>query len=999
MKKFMTRITAAALALAVCVGGAAAADGVSRLHTSSLQLTDTAALTAGKFLQPNGTGTTEQRETVVEYRPEETVKPEVAFGTTLYGRSTMDYVKQYLKDRGKTVVAGINGSFFEMATGIPIGCVITEGRLRASGNAQSVGFRADGSAVIGQPGITVTVTYPNGQTSAVHYNKQLTKSNGPVLYSRDYDARTKNSINGYHVVLEPEKPALGLTDTITARVSKIVKDAKSCDIPEGGMVLAVASDTNFAATMATRLFALQEGDAITIETSCAEAWRDVVSGCGGDELLVKDGTAVREFRLDSADRTTARSAVGLKADGTLVLYTVDGLQAGAMGLTLPQLAQRMQQLGCQTALNLDGGGSTALGARYPGQQEAAAVTSPSDGSLRRCANFIFLTQQTRPAGEAAGIYLYPYDALTVAGGQVPFTVLAADERYTACEVPEGVGYSAQNGTVTDGGVFTADKPGQASVTASAAGMSSTRAVTVLQGPSSVKLLNQKTGKTVASVTVSSRNQMDLTASASYYGLPVYTGDRLYTWQASEGIGTIDADGVFTAVQTEKDVTGTITVSMGQLKLSLPVTVKGVPLTGRTVHGFEAEDPGCTASGVGVRASVNREADKVRYGRQSLRVDYDFGAVEAVNEGARTVTVQTSRALETGDRTLGLWVLGDGSGTRLLARLSTGSKSQTAELAELDFTGWRYVTAEIPEGEKTLTGFVLEQGTNGLSTGTLYLDQATAGNGVLQDVTPPAITMTKTEKTLEIAVSDTGSGVETLRLLVDGKQMDAGWKDGKASFPLPEDGGYHKITVKAADRYGNLAMASEQTGQAPEAGFADTKGHWAQGPIAYLSGQGILNGSKNEKGQLCYRPDDSMTRQEFVTALIRWLGADTAEYGQVRLPYADEAAIAPWAREAMKAAYALGLMTGSAAGNGQVLARPAGTITRQEAMTILGRTQEKGYPAADLAGFSDQAGVAAWAREQIAVMVGQGVISGAGGRLSPQGNVTRAQVAKMLYQLQ
>ena len=100
---------------------------------------------------------------------------------------------------------------------------------------------------------------------------------------------------------------------------------------------------------------------------------------------------------------------------------------------------------------------------------------------------------------------------------------------------------------------------------------------------------------------------------------------------------------------------------------------------------------------------------------------------------------------------------------------------------------------------------------------------------------------------------------------------------------------------------------------------------------------------------------------------------------------------------MRAAYALGLFTGSGS-NGQLCANPTATITRQEAMAILGRTQEKGYLEDTLSGFSDAASVASWARDHIAAMVSRGVIAGSNERLNPAGTVTRAQVAKMLYSL-
>ena len=47
---------------------------------------------------------------------------------------------------------------------------------------------------------------------------------------------------------------------------------------------------------------------------------------------------------------------------------------------------------------------------------------------------------------------------------------------------------------------------------------------------------------------------------------------------------------------------------------------------------------------------------------------------------------------------------------------------------------------------------------------------------------------------------------------------------------------------------------------------------------------------------------------------------------------------------------------------------------------------------------DSGQVGGWARDYIAAMVTRGIISGSNGKLDPNGTVTRAQVAKMLYNL-
>jgi hypothetical protein len=90
-------------------------------------------------------------------------------------------------------------------------------------------------------------------------------------------------------------------------------------------------------------------------------------------LLVRDGelaydpaadeegfrAAAHQFDPDPSDGRHPRAALGL-ADGRIVALACDGRSRRDAGLTLLELARLMAGLGCEHALNLDGGGSTAL---------------------------------------------------------------------------------------------------------------------------------------------------------------------------------------------------------------------------------------------------------------------------------------------------------------------------------------------------------------------------------------------------------------------------------------------------------------------------------------------------------------------------------------------------------------------------------------------------------------------------------------------------------------
>lgn len=124
---------------------------------------------------------------------------------------------------------------------------------------------------------------------------------------------------------------------------------------------------------------LRVGTRVTIRTAVARAPRVAI---GGSTLLLSGGDVV------VADDTVKhpRTALGIDRDtGRLLLLVVDGRQEHSVGLTLLELAELLLSLGAEDALNLDGGGSSTMVARLPGQGRTVA-NAPSDGGQRPVPN-------------------------------------------------------------------------------------------------------------------------------------------------------------------------------------------------------------------------------------------------------------------------------------------------------------------------------------------------------------------------------------------------------------------------------------------------------------------------------------------------------------------------------------------------------------------------------------------------------------------------------------
>jgi hypothetical protein len=148
---------------------------------------------------------------------------------------------------------------------------------------------------------------------------------------------------------------------------------------------------------------LRPGDIVTVDVRFAPdrgALRTVV---GGWPRIVRDGVDVA-VAADSLEGTFPRfsasrhprSVVGFSRDSsTLYLVAVDGRQTSSVGMSLPELAQAMIALGVHDALNLDGGGSTAL---VVGD---SVVNRPSDATGERPVGDVLVITREAPGNRAA----------------------------------------------------------------------------------------------------------------------------------------------------------------------------------------------------------------------------------------------------------------------------------------------------------------------------------------------------------------------------------------------------------------------------------------------------------------------------------------------------------------------------------------------------------------------------------------------------------------------
>ena len=183
-------------------------------------------------------------------------------------------------------------------------------------------------------------------------------------------------------------------------------------------------------------------------------------------------------------------------------------------------------------------------------------------------------------------------------------------------------------------------------------------------------------------------------------------------------------------------------------------------------------------------------------------------------------------------------------------------------------------------------------------------------------------------------------------------------NGKYTFTMPAS----KVTVTPIF----VKIAQQPTGKT----FVDVENSdWFADAVAYVTEKGLMNGT----GSDTFSPNASTTRGMLMTVLARYAGEDTTGG-------------ATWYEKGMEWAKAKGVSDGT---------NPNADITREQLVTMLYRYA--GSPAVNgsLDSFSDAASVSSYAANAMQWAIANGIMNGSNGKLNPQDNATRAQVAAIL----
>lgn len=313
--------------------------------------------------------------------------------STIFGLSPVSSQVKSVIDEGKPLAA-INGDFFVIKLGPyrgdPIGLQITNGELVSGSSRPAFWFDPDGAPRIGDVQTVIEVDLGQGGPVKAGLNRQRS-GRELVLYTPALGESTRTT-DGLELLLDLANPADDepeIDQSWAAKVAEISTSGGNTPLKDGQAVLSIGPE------LADKYASLAKGDAVSIKFMSKPDLNGVKQAIGGGPILMKDGQVV----VDDDKVRHPRTAVGINAD-SIFWVVVDGRQPElSVGMSLPELAGLMRDLGCTDALNLDGGGSTTL------WLEGRVMNSPSDGRERSVANALVLLQKNsdiNPPADAAG---------------------------------------------------------------------------------------------------------------------------------------------------------------------------------------------------------------------------------------------------------------------------------------------------------------------------------------------------------------------------------------------------------------------------------------------------------------------------------------------------------------------------------------------------------------------------------------------------------------------
>ncbi len=296
----------------------------------------------------------------------------------------------------KNAVAGINADFFAGRSGIgnSMGLAIENGKIYSSAAEENKEQDIFTSFIIDdedniiydyiKDDITIYCGKNEEEIKARYVNKYTDNTDYPTIFTREWGEYSFGSTE-----------ILPVTEIVVedGKVVEIRENEGAVEIPEDGFVImATGESAEFLKEN------LKKKAPVYYEVKYSPNIENIEFAITGGTKLIENGIIPESFSHDVKGRNP-RTVLGTnKEKDKVYLITIDGRSSKSLGMTLEEVSEFLKAIDINTAINLDGGGSTTMAARKLGEENVSIINTPSGGQERLVANGVGIVS-TAPESE------------------------------------------------------------------------------------------------------------------------------------------------------------------------------------------------------------------------------------------------------------------------------------------------------------------------------------------------------------------------------------------------------------------------------------------------------------------------------------------------------------------------------------------------------------------------------------------------------------------------
>jgi len=269
------------------------------------------------------------------------IKPQLA-SNRLNSKKT---VRNIAQKQGATIA--INGGYFKPQTGVPLGALMIDRKVLTGEIYNRVGiaiFEEDGvtSFKMDKVDFDIKAYTKSSMVEIDNINQPRMLSTYSLLYTPSWGEMSPVAPkDGYNMLIIGNK-----IERISANPIKFLPNSYVISAPK--KIISKLAKNN---------------KEIYIDIKLQKNLERAKHIIGAGPYLIKDGEIyvdIKEEKFQAIAGKNPRSAIGYRNDGTFIIVTIDGREKASVGMTLVELANFMKEIGCEYAMNFDGGSSSAL---------------------------------------------------------------------------------------------------------------------------------------------------------------------------------------------------------------------------------------------------------------------------------------------------------------------------------------------------------------------------------------------------------------------------------------------------------------------------------------------------------------------------------------------------------------------------------------------------------------------------------------------------------------